>query len=108
MLPSEIMNELAELTQLSRKGVEILYEAEIELAHAEHELDTKESQAFLEAQGTVADRQALARLEAADARLARDLARAKVNRVKTKLKVIEGQLMAEATRAKIAQAEMRL
>jgi len=36
------------------------------------------------------------------------LARAKVNRVKTKLRVIESEIMALATRAKMAQAEMKL
>lgn len=108
MMPSNIISELQELTQTNRKGVDALYDAEIELANAENELDKLESKAFLEAQGTVADRQALARLEAADARLARDIARAKVNRVKTKLRVIESEIMAVATRAKMTQAEMRL
>ena len=107
-MPSEIMNELAELTQLNRKGVDALFEAESELAHAEHVLDTTEAKAFLAAQGTVADRQALSRLEASEARLGRDLARAKVNRVKTKLRVVESEIMAVATRAKMMQAEMKL
>jgi len=108
MMPSQIMSELAELTQLNRKGVDALYEAEENLAKAEHELDTVEASAFLDAQGTVADRQALARLEAADARLERDLAKAKVNRVKTKLRVVESEIMTVATRAKLMQAEMKL
>jgi hypothetical protein len=108
MMPSNIVKELAELTQTNRKGVDALFEAESELAEKEHELDLTESKAFLEAQGTVADRQALAKLEAADARFERDLARAKVNRVKTKLRVIESEIMALATRAKMAQAEMKL
>ena len=108
MLPSQIMSELAELTQLNRKGIDALYEAESELAEADHRLDTIEAKAFLEAQGTVADRQALARLEAADARLERDLARAKLNRVKTKIRVLESEIMTVATRAKMMQAEMKL
>lgn len=108
MMPSNIISELQELTQTNRKGVDALFEAEYELAEKEHELDRVESKAFLEAQGTVADRQALARLEAADARFARDIAKAKVNRVKTKLRVIESEIMAVATRAKMTQAEMKL
>ena len=108
MLPSQITSELAELTQLNRKGVDALFEAEERLAKAEHELDTVEASAFLDAQGTVADRQALARLEAADARLERDLAKAQVNRVKTKLRVVESEIMSVATRAKMIQAEMKL
>jgi hypothetical protein len=79
-----------------------------ELAEAERALDFAEAQAFLDAQGTVADRQALAKLEAADARFDRDICRAKVNRVRTKLKMLEGEIMANATMSKIMQAEMKL
>lgn len=108
MMPSNIIKELQELTQTNRKGVDALFEAESELAERERELDKVESLAFLESQGTVADRQALARLEAADARFERDLAKAKVNRVRTKLKVIESEMMAQATMSKMLQAEMKL
>lgn len=93
---------------MSRTGVEALYEAENELAEKEHELDVAENKAFIQAQGTVADRTALARLESAQMRFERDLARAKVNRIKMKLKVLESQIMANATMSKILQAEMKL
>jgi hypothetical protein len=56
----------------------------------------------------VADRQALARLEAADSRLERDLRKAEVNRIKTKLKTLESALMATATMAKIMEMETRI
>ena len=108
MMPSEILKGLQELTAMTRKGVEALFEAEIELAEAEKALDLTEYAAFLDAQGTVADRQALAKLESADARFHRDVCRAKVNRVRTKLKGLEGEIMAQATMSKIMQAEMKL
>ena len=108
MMPSQIMSELEELTRLNKKGIDALYEAEERLAQAERTLDLTEAQAFLEAQGTVADRQALARLEAADARYDRDIAKAQVNRVKTKMRQIEQEIMSVATRAKMLQAEMKL
>lgn len=108
MEPLSIITELQELTALSRKGVEALYEAEEELAYAENELDAIEAKAFLSAEGSVADRTARAKLEAADARLSRDIARASVNRIKTKLRVIESSIMAQATMSKIMQAETRL
>jgi hypothetical protein len=108
MMPSNIISELQELIQINRKGVDALFEAEQELAEKENALDKVESQAFLDAQGTVADRQALARLEAADARFERDLSKAKVNRIRTKLRVIESAIMANATMSKIMQAEMKL
>ena len=108
MMPSNIIKELQELTQTNRMGVDALFEAETELAEKERELDKVEATSFLESQGTVADRQALARLEAADARFERDLAKAKVNRVRTKLKGIESELIAQSTMSKLMQAEMRL
>jgi len=104
----EIQQALGELTRLNKKGVEALFEAEEELAHAENELDTVEARAFLDSEGSVAERTARAKLVAADARLARDLARASVNRIKTKLRSVESELMAQATLAKILQAEMKL
>ncbi len=80
----------------------------MELAEAENRLDLIEQRAFIKAQGTVADRTALARLEAADARLERDLAKAKANRVRVKIKALETSIMATATQAKLIQSEMKL
>lgn len=107
MLPSQIIEEIAKLTQENSRGAEALYEAEVALAEAEHELDTVEQKAFIRHQGTVADRTALARLEAADARLQRDLKRAQLNRVRMKIKNIETSLMGMGTQVKLMQAEMR-
>ena len=104
----EILEQLRELTTEGRKGVSVLYEVEEALAHAEYELDTVEAKAFLEAEGSVAERNVRARLAAADARLARDLAKAQVSRVRMKLKLIESEIMASATMSKLLQAEMRL
>ena len=107
-MPSDIIAGLAELTALNKKGVEALFTAEQELAEAEHDLDLVESRAFLGADGSVAERTAKAKIEAADARLARDMARAGVTRIKMKLRSIESEIMSLATMAKIAQAEMKL
>lgn len=93
---------------MTRKGVDTLFEVEKELAEAEYALDQAEASAFLEAQGTVADRQALAKLDSGAKRFERDICRAKVNRVKTKLRMLEGEIMANATMSKIMQAEMKL
>jgi NADPH-dependent 7-cyano-7-deazaguanine reductase QueF-like protein len=108
VMPSEIISSLAELTALNKKGVEALFTAEQELAEAEHALDLAESKAFLSADGSVAERTAKAKIESAEARLTRDLARAGVSRIKMKLRGIESELMAVATMAKLQQAEMKL
>ncbi len=107
MLPSQIVEEIARLTQENSRGAEALYEAEVALAQAEHDLDLIEQKAFIKTQGTVADRTALAKLESADARLQRDLKRAQLNRIKVKIKTIETTLMALGTQVKLIQSEMR-
>jgi hypothetical protein len=108
MLPSELIAQLAELTQESRKGAEALYTAEVALAQAEHTLDTVEQTEFIKQSGTVADRTALARLASAEARLQRDLRKAEANRIRMKIKGLESALMAVATQAKLVNVEARL
>lgn len=108
MTPLEIQKQLAELTAENSKGYEALYQAEIALAQAEHDLDTVEQKAFIRHQGTVADRNAVARLEAAEARLQRDLRKAEANRIRMKIKALETAIMASATQAKLIQAELKI
>lgn len=108
MHPSEIAAQIAELTAENNKGADALYAAEVELANKEFDLDTLEQKAFIKAQGTVADRTAISRLEASEARLERDLAKAKVNRIRVKIKGLETALMAAATQAKLLSSEMKL
>ena len=107
MLPSEIQATLTELTAENTKGFEALYQAEVRLAEAEHLLDTTEQRAFIKHQGTVADRKALARLEAADVRLQRDLRKAEANRIRLKIRSLETAIMASGTQAKLIQSELR-
>lgn len=108
MHPSEIAAQIAELTAENNKGADALYAAEVELANKEFDLDTLEQKAFIKAQGTIADRTAISRLEASEARLERDLAKAKVNRIRVKIKALETALMAAATQAKLLSSEMKL
>ena len=108
MVPADILKELYELTAKNKMGVEALYEAEIVLARAENNLDKVEAKSFLANAGSVADRNAVAKMDSADSRLERDLAKAQVNRIRTKLRVIESTIMAQATMSKIMQAEMKL
>jgi hypothetical protein len=105
---SKIVQELAELTAMNRKGVEALYEAEVVLARAESDLDKAEAGAFISGTGSVAEKQAQAKLACSELRFERDLAKASVNRIRMKLRTIESEIMAQATMSKILQAEMRL
>jgi len=104
----ELQKQITELIVENAKGATALFETEINLANAENELDKVEQTAFLAAEGTVADRQAVARLKAGDVRLQRDIRKAEHNRVKVKISQISTALMALGTQVKLMQAEMKL
>lgn len=108
MEPQQIVSDLLQVIEQIRKGAQALYEAEVKLAEAENDLDLVEQRAFLGADGSVAERTAKARLEAAESRFQRDLAKAQVNRIRVKIKGLESELMAQATISKLVQAEMKL
>lgn len=108
MTPYEIQKLLAELTAENSKGGQALYEAEVRLAEAEHELDMVEAKAFIKHSGTVADRQAHARIEAGEVRLQRDLRKAEANRIRVKIKGLESAIMAAQTQAKLIQSELKI
>jgi hypothetical protein len=86
--PGQIVEELQRISKEMERGANALYDAEIKLADAEATYDKSVSLSFLNSQGTVADRQAVAKLQAIDEKLKADLARAEFNRVKMKMKVL--------------------
>ena len=104
----EIQRQLAELIAENSRGSTALFEAEKALAEAEYELDLAEQKAYIKASGTVRDREAIAKLESAELRLARDLRRAEMNRIKTKVKAIETATVAISIQAKLIGQETRL
>jgi len=105
---SEIQQQIAELIAENSKGATALFETETALAEAEYALDTAEAKAFLSAEGSVADRTAIAKLKSSEERLQRDLAKAQHNRVKVKIRQIETGLMALGTQAKLINVETRM
>jgi hypothetical protein len=105
--PDSIIQELRLIRGESSKGVDALLSAEEALAHAELAYDTAYSRAILAHKGTALDKEALASLEAAESRLERDLARARVNRIKVKLKVLSEQQMSVQTQARMVELTWR-
>lgn len=105
---SDLTKQLTELTQENYKGVTAVFEAERKLAEAEYELDTIEQTAFLATEGSVAERTANSKLQSAQKRFERDLAKAEFNRVKLKLRAVESAMMASATQAKLFAIEVRI
>jgi len=103
----QTIQQLQDIATEASKGVKVLYDTECKLADAENKAERALQLAFIEAQGTVADRTAISRLEAADARLEADLAKAEYNRVKTKLKQLELAQMSLQTQARLIETELK-
>jgi hypothetical protein len=89
--PGHIVQELQRLTKEMDRGASALYDAECKMADAEAAYDRAVSLAFINNDGTVADRQAVAKLKAVNERLQADLAKAEYNRVKTKMRTLSDQ-----------------
>lgn len=86
LTPDQVIAELRRIQGESSKAPEAIFQAELKLAEAERTAEVALQKAFIAAQGTVADRTAVSRLQAADARFDADVARAELNRVKAKAK----------------------
>jgi len=106
--PTQIVAELYRIQTEAAKGVGALYDAECKLADCEYDYDRTLQLAFMESQGTVADRTAISRLKAAEARLAADLAKAEYNRIKLKLKQLELAQMSTQTIARQLETELKV
>ncbi|HLP97634.1 MAG TPA: hypothetical protein VK149_04235 [Sideroxyarcus sp.] len=105
--PATVIAELREIRRESAKGIQSLYEAEAKFAELDRAADVEEAKALIAAQGTVVDRQAVAKIATADARLAADIAKAEWNRVKAKIRLLEQQQMSVQTEARLLELEWR-
>lgn len=105
--PDSIIQDLKQIRNESAKGVEALFVAEEELAKCELAFDRAYSEAIMANQGTALDRQALAVLASSEAKFRRDIARAKVARVKTKLKLLSEHQMSVQTQARMVELTWR-
>ena len=105
--PGQIIQELQRLTAEMDKGSNALYDAECKLADADASYDKAVSLAFINNQGTVADRQAVAKLQSVEAKLQADLARAEFNRVKVKMKTLSDQATMMAVMSKNVELQWR-
>lgn len=105
--PDRIIRALAEIREKASAGIKLLYEAETELARLNLAADKIEAQSFMRIKGLVSDRQALAKLESAEAREAAELARAKYNRVKMQLQMLNQEQTAVQTQARMVELTYR-
>lgn len=101
--PDRIIQALAELRAEADRGIDAQYQAEVEVSQKQLEADRIEAAAFLRINGLVADRQALAKLESSEARAEAELAKAKYNRIKTKLQQLTQTQSAIQTQARMVE-----
>lgn len=105
--PDSIIADLVEIRRKAAEGVEVQFAAEEELVRLTLAAERAEALALLEAQGTVVDRQATAKILSEEERLAADLAKAKLNRVKTRLKQLSEAQMNVQTQARMVELTYR-
>jgi hypothetical protein len=105
--PLMVMAELSHIRAEVQRGISVLYDSECKLADAENAYDRELQLAFMNAQGTVADRTAVSRLQASEKRLLADLAKAEYNRVKAKLKALEMAQMSLQTQSRLMETELK-
>lgn len=105
---TDTIQELRHIQMEMAKGSNALFDAESKLAEAEYVYERTLAIAFLEAEGTAGERTATSKLEASQARLEADLAKAQLNRVKSKFKTLELQQMGVQTISRLIETELKV
>jgi hypothetical protein len=105
--PKQVIRELEKIRLQSEQGISLLAEAEVKYLELASAADRIEATELLSAQGTIVDRQAVAKLKAMDSRFEADLARAELNRIKAKIRHLSESQMAVMAAGKLIQIEWR-
>ncbi len=105
--PKEVIKELEKIRNQSEQGIALLAEAEVKYLELASAADRVEATELLSAQGTIVDRQAVAKLKAMDVRFEADLAKVELNRIKAKIRHLSESQMAVMAAGKLIQMEWR-
>ena len=105
--PKEVIRELEKIRNQSEQGIALLAEAEIKYLELASAADRVEATELLSAQGTIVDRQAVAKLKAMDVRFEADLSKVELNRIKAKIRHLSESQMAVMAAGKLIQMEWR-
>lgn len=105
--PTEIVAELNRIRFQSEKGIAMLADAEKNMIHLELEEQRIELTTFINTQGTVADKTAISKLAALEAREKAQIARAEVSRIKVKISHLKDSQMAVMSAAKMVELEWK-
>jgi len=105
--PKEVIRELEKIRNQSEQGIALLAEAEVKYLELASAADRVEATELVSAQGTIVDRQAVAKLKAMDVRFEADLAKVELNRIKAKIRHLSESQMAVMAAGKLIQMEWR-
>jgi hypothetical protein len=105
--PQDVVTALADIRTQADKGLGLLEEAQREYVRLDQQANKVEYEAFLGSQGTVKDREAIAGLQAQEARTAAELQKVRVDYIKTKLKHLSEATMAIQTSARMVELGWR-
>jgi serine/threonine protein kinase HipA of HipAB toxin-antitoxin module len=105
--PGDVIAELNRLMRVSQAGINALYVAEVKVAELDLAYERAYSLAILNAEGTAPEKTAMAKIEAGDSKLALDIGKAELNRIKAKLRAIESAQVAVSVIAKQVELQWR-
>lgn len=103
-----IIEELRHIQREMAKGSQALFDAESKVAGAEFAYERALALSFLNAEGTAGERTATSKLEASQERFEADMAKAGLNRVKSKIKTLELQQMGIQTISRLVETELKV
>ena len=105
--PDGIIRELVEIRERTTRGIEALREAEEKSVEDKFVAEKSELVEFLEAGGTIADRQAVAKLRSLDARKTAEESKKKADYVREHLRALERAQMNVQTQARLVESMYR-
>lgn len=105
--PQNVIDELAAIRAQSERGVTLLGEAETKMIELKIAADRIELKAFLDATGTGADKTAISKFKALEAKELADKAAAEVSYIKTRLKQLSESQMAVQTSARMVELQWK-
>lgn len=105
--PAQVIAELNRLMRVSQQGINALYDAEVKVAQLDLDYDREYSLALLNAEGTAPEKTALAKIGSGEAKLALDVAKAELNRIKAKLRAVDSAQVAVSVIAKQVELQWK-
>lgn len=105
--PDDIITELRRINTSSAEGIKLLADAELKAINLQLELETQEAKSLLGSDGNIPERQAIAKLKTQEKRLEAEIAKAEVQRIKTKLRHLQDQQSNLQTQARMVELTWR-